>query len=515
MKNCLKAIFKPAVASLFGVLLAISFAPFDIFPLAILAPAGLLFLLLGVSPKRAFWLGFSFGLGLFGAGVYWVYISVHTFGDVLPILAGLITAALVGILALFPATACYLSNRYFPVLDRTKNYFAFAACWVLIEWIRSWLFTGFPWLFVGYSQTNSPLKGFAPIFSVYGVSLAALICSSLIVFAFLFYQQKNYRRVYINLFTIACIFTIGGLLSLIPWTTSAGKPIRVSLVQGNIPQSLKWSPDHLSLSFERYQQLTETLWNKSQIIIWPEAAIPMTLQNAQSFINEMDKKARENNTHLILGIPIKNENGIGYYNAIVSVGSDLKVYLKRRLVPFGEYIPFEKYFSRAFSILDIPLANMQAGKPFQAPLEIDGIKILPSICYEIAFPELIRSTDKNIGLLLTVTNDAWFGKSTAQAQHLQMAAMRAIEMGRPVLFASNDGITAVITPDGRIDTSAPAYEPTVLSTTVQPTKGLTPWMTNGIDPILFILLVIFVISVFEARAFKKQLSNVTVTQPIS
>lgn len=401
------------------------------------------------------------------------------------------------------------------MLDKTKNYFAFAACWVLVEWMRSWLFTGFPWLFIGYSQTNSPLKGFAPIFSVYGVSLAALICSSLITFSYLFYQQKNYKRLYINLFAIICIFTTGGLLSLIPWTTTTGQSLRVSLVQGNIPQSLKWSPEHLSLSFDRYQSLTEPLWAKSQLIIWPEAAIPMTLQDAQPFINEMDKKARDNKSNLILGIPIKNENGNGYYNAIVSVGGNLSVYIKRRLVPFGEYIPFERYFARAFSIMDIPMANMVPGKLDQAPLKINNIKILPSICYEIAFPELNRFIDRDIGLLLTVTNDAWFGKSSAQAQHLQMAAMRAIELGRPVLFASNDGITAAITPDGRIESAAPQYQPYVLTTTIQPTKGLTPWMTNGIDPILFIIFMILLTTALQARKTRaKQKSNQLATQPL-
>lgn len=487
MKNWLKILYADLTALLLGIALAFAFAPYEIFPLAVIAPAGLLALLLKATPKRAFWLGFLFGLGLFGAGVYWVFISIHLFGDVPNFLAGIITGVLIGYLALFPAMVSYLTNRYFPFAKSAKMMMAFPALWVFSEWVRSWLFTGFPWLFLGYSQTNSPLKGFAPILSVYGVSLAVIMTSALIVNAMIKFKEKEYQTAYLSLLAFVTIWLAGGLISLIPWTKQEGKPISVSLVQGNIPQELKWAPEHLKLSFDRYAELTEPLWKKGNIIIWPEAAIPMSLQSASAFIQTMDEKARASGSHLILGIPIQSSDGFGYYNSVVTLGADKKAYLKRRLVPFGEYVPFTQILSHVFNYMNIPISNLIPGKNIQEPLIIGDIKILTSICYEIAFPELVKSRDKTIGLLLTVTNDAWFGESSAQAQHLQIAEMRALELGRPVLFIGNDGITAMISSDGKIESAAPPHQSFVLNGTVQPAFGLTPWMRYGMNPILFIM----------------------------
>lgn len=488
------------IAFFLGALLPFAFAPYEIFPLAIIAPAGLLLLWLNASPRRAFRLGFLFGLGLFGVGVYWVYISIHVFSDMSNFLAAFITAGFICILALCPAVVGYILNRYFPTQNTTKITCAFPAIWVVSEWVRSWLFTGFPWLFLGYSQTGTPLSGYAPLFSVYGVSLAVLLSSAFLVNAILALKQKNYKSGYQNLFALVMIWMVASLFSLIPWTKTQGRPIDVSLVQGNIPQSIKWSPEHLQLSLDTYENLTSPLWAKDKLIIWPEAAIPMTLQNAENYINALDQKARENNSHLLLGIPIEDINGKGFYNAIVSLGQDKVVYLKRRLVPFGEYTPFAKFLSKLFNYLNIPTADILPGNIQQKPLIIGQTKILPTICYEIAFPEMLKTQDKTIGLILTVTNDAWFGKSSAQAQHLQMAKMRAIEFGRPVLFVSNDGITAIINANGQIKAAAPAYQAFVLNGQVQPTYGLTPWMRNGMDPILFILICLLAAAIRHRKA---------------
>lgn len=499
--NWLDILLGNVTAALLGASLALAFAPFGIFPLAVIAPAGLLALILNTAPKRAWQYGYTFGLGLFSAGVYWVFISIHTYGDVPSILAGIITAGLIAILALYPAFTCYLTNRFYPINNTPKFVFAFPAIWLLSEWIRSWVGCGFPWLFLGYSQTNSPLKGFAPILSVYGVSLAVLICSGLVVNIYVKYKQKEFRSLYLSVFALLAIWITGALLSLIPWTTAQGKPLNVSLVQGNIPQSLKWSPEHVNLSFDTYTRLSEPAWGKSDIIVWPEAAIPMTLQSAAAFIETMDEKAREHHTDLILGIPIHNSKNDGYYNAVVSLGANKTTYLKRDLVPFGEYVPFQQYLSKVLDFMHVPLADMQAGSPNQPALLAANTKINTSICFEIAFPELINMRDKSIGMLLTVTNDAWFGKSIAQAQHLQMAAMRAIELGRPVLFVSNDGITAIIGPHGLIEAAAPPHVSFVLNGTVQPMFGVTPWMTNGMDPILVILFCFL----FGAKRYPKKL----------
>jgi len=511
MKNTwFKILRQDLVALLLGVILTLSFAPFYLFPLAIVAPAGLLALILNKSPQRACWLGWVFGVGLFSSGVYWIFISINSYGDVPALGAAGITGILIATLALFPALVCYFTNRYFPAVDTAKIVYAFPALWILSEWIRSWVGSGFPWLYIGYSQNFSPLKGYAPFLSVYGVSLAALLTGSLLLNALLFYRARDLRKMILNLYLAVTIWIVGGLFTFIPWTHAIGTPINISLVQGNIPQSLKWSPDHLQLSLDRYQQLTDPLWKKSQLIIWPEAAIPLPLPESSDYINELNDQAVKNNTTLIAGVPIQNGTTDTYYNAVVTLGKKQEVYIKRRLVPFGEYVPFSNLFARLFDFMQVPMANMIPGTRSQAPLSVNGLKILPAICYEIGFPELVQSPDRNINLLLTVTNDAWFGKSTAQAQHLQMAAMRAIELGRPVLFVSNDGITAVIGPNGKTLAAAPPHEIYVLNTQVQPMEGLTPWMQNGMNTVL-LLVFCLLFAAIRSKFEKSNLVNKTLS----
>lgn len=505
MKKSLKTLLDSGIAALLGIMLTFAFAPYEVFPLAVIAPAGLLALWLrhSTSLRQSFWLGFCFGLGFFGSGVYWVFTSIHVFGGVPTSLAVLITAGLIAFIALYPAGVGYCLNRFFPDAHPTKLLCAFPAIWVLSEWFRGWLFTGFPWLFIGYSQTNSPLKGYAPILSVYLISFALTVSSGLLVNAVIQYRKKAYLNLYKNCFALMLIWVVGSLLTLIPWTVPSGKPISVALVQGNIPQSIKWSPEHLQLSLNRYVEMTDPLWGKYQLIIWPEASVPVPLQNAADFIQSLDDKAVATHTALFLGIPVHTPDDKGYYNSIITLGANKTAYSKRHLVPFGEYIPLTNLLSRALEFMDIPMSDMVPGQLTQSPLIAENTLILPSICYEIAFPQLTRDTNKNIGMLLVVTNDAWFGDSTAEPQHLQMAAMRAIEFGRPLLFVSNDGITAIINPDGTIEKAAPQREITVLTGSVQPMKGITPWLTNGADPILLLAIVLLLV----ARRAKKNIST--------
>lgn len=493
-----------------GIALTFAFAPYEIFPLAIISPAILLALWLKMTPKKAFWAGFLFGIGFFGAGVYWVYISVHEFGEVPAPLAFIITSGMIAILCMYPALTGYCLNRYFKVNTTTKILCAFPGLWVSLEWARSLLLSGFAWLLLGYSQTNSPLKGYAPILSVYGVSLAVSLSSALLVNAVIQFKQRSYRQVYLQCFILSAIWVVGGLLNFIPWTKPNNKPISVALVQGAIPQQLKWSPDNLMLSLKRYDTLTEPLWGKNQIIIWPETAIPMTLQDAAPFIDEMDAKAVATHTTLILGIPIYIPDSNGYSNAIVTLGKYKNTYAKRHLVPFGEYVPFSRWLSPILNFMNIPTSDVIPGKKNQSSLILGDLKISASICYEITFPELIHSFDPSIGFLLTLTNDAWFGKSNAEAQHLQMAKMRALELQRPVVIVTNDGITAIISSDGRIIRAAPQYKATVLNGQIQAMQGLTPWMKNGMDPLLFILLILMGTAILSNRNALRRRSEVNV-----
>jgi apolipoprotein N-acyltransferase len=505
MKKWSTRLLADIAAIAFGALLTLAFAPFNLFPLAVLAPMGLFALWTSASPKRSFWLGFLFGVGLFTSGTSWIYISIHEYGDVANYLAILITMGFVAFLSLYPAFTGYLTNRYYPLTQPSHLLFGLPVIWVAMEWLRSWLFSGFPWLFVGYSQTFTPLKGYAPIFSIYGVSLAVIFTSTLLLYAYRQYKLAAYSAFYKSILAIFILWLSGGLLNLIQWTQPSGKPLTVSLVQGNIPQSLKWDPEHIQLSFTRYTELTESLWHKGNLIVWPEAAIPLALGEVHDFINALDKKANATGASIILGIPMKAPSGEGYYNGIISLGKNRGFYLKRRLVPFGEFVPFQRYVARIFDFMNVPMSNMVPGAFKQAPLKINGVKILPSICFEITVPELMNTSDESIGMLLTITNDAWFGKSIAEAQHLQMAAMRAIELKRPVLFASNDGITAIIGPDGNVVAKAPQHETYVLNGSVQPRYGFTPWMFFG----AFTLQTVLLSFIYLARrpAMRQQAKN--------
>ena len=479
-----------------GMVLTLSFAPYDIFPFAILALMFLIMLWEQCTPVRAWLRGFLFGLGYFGTGIYWVFISIHTYGDAPLAFAFIVTLGLIVILSFFPAFTGYLLNRYFNNMGVIKTLCAFPAIWIFLEWLRSFLFSGFPWLLVGYSQTNSPLKGFAPLLSVYGVSLAALLSSGLCANAYFLYKKQQFKYSYLALFALAILWLSGALLSMKPWTKPHGQSLQVSLVQGNIDQELKWAPDHVQSSLERYFNLTDPLWGKSNLIVWPETAIPVSLQEAQPLIDSLDEKAQNEKTTLVTGIPVENAQGEGYYNTLIMLGADKGAYVKRRLVPFGEYTPYAKWMHPIFDSMRIPMSNMLPATKPQLPFIVNGIQILPFICYEIAFPEQVLSRDKNVGIILTANNDAWFGHSPAQAQHLQMAQMRTIEMQRPGLFVSNTGLTAVIAPDGRIESMAPPFQPYVLTVDVQPRYGRTPLQRYSIDPILFLSLVLLGVSIY-------------------
>lgn len=484
-----------SLALIAGALLTLAFAPFDIFPLAVISLAILLALWLKVSKQRAFFRGFLFGVGLFSTGVYWIYISVHTFGNTSALFALLITGLLIAVLSLFPALVGYFLNRFFPNNKRTKLLCAFPALWVFFEWIRSWIFSGFPWLFLGYTQINSPLKGYASIYSVYGVSLAVTISAALFLNIMIRAYRKEYREMYFSIFIIALFWMIGGILSFISWTKPEGSDIKISLVQGNIPQSLKWEPEQVMPTLDLYKKLSSEHWD-SKIIIWPESAIPMIMQQAGSFLEEMTTLARKHQTTIITGVPVESpDQPRSYFNSVITLGEGSGTYSKQRLVPFGEFIPMQKMFKKLFDILQIPMSDFVPGPDASDPIIVDKLKIATFICYEIAFPEQVRSRDGNIGAILTVSNDAWFGHSIAQAQHLEMGQMRAIEMGRPVLFVSNDGITAFIDHTGKIISAAPQYQTYVLTDSIKAYTGKTPWQRIGMDPILIIMMGLIIVAI--------------------
>lgn len=453
-------------AAALGGASVLGFAPFGLFPLPLLALA-LLFRLWrpAASPRAAAWRGFCFGLGFFLAGVSWVYVSLHDVGGVAAPLAAVATLLFCAVLALFPALAGYVSRR-FASADFRRDILLFAGVWGLAEWLRGWLFTGFPWLAFGYAQTPpSPLAGYAAVLGVYGVGfIAALIAAA---FALDWRRRASWALLLI-------LAGGGALLRGMDWTQPAGAPLAVSLLQGNVPQSLKWEPERLPLSIDTYVRLAQE--NPATLTVLPETAIPLFFDALPHDI----RHALTRHGDVLLGMAARHRAG-GYVNAAIAVAPGptfgVQTYAKRHLVPFGEYAP--PGFAWFFDLVRIPMSDFSAGPPHQAPLDIAGQKIAPNICYEDLFGDEIIQALPAATLLVNLSNTAWFGDSLAQPQHLQIAQMRALETGRMMLRATNTGITAAIAPDGRVLAALPPFTAGALRVEAQGFTGLTPYARWG------------------------------------
>lgn len=488
--------YKEITALIAGSLLAFAFAPMAIYPLAVLCPAILLLLWLNSSAKHAFILGLMFGIGFYGIGVSWVFVSIYEFGHTSLFLASAITALFIFILGLFTGIQGFFLNRFFPNNTFIKLYLVFPSSWALAEWLRSWIFTGFPWLLLGTSQVNTPLSGYAPILGVVGTTFLVTLTSSLllsIVCPFLNkrfdcqFDLKNFHY-FRPLLGILIIWTGGYALGFIPWTQVQGKSIQISLIQANIPQEIKWEPAYQKASLIRYLQLTKSHWN-SRLIVWPEAAIPFLQNQAMDLLKQLDKQAKQHKTTLITGIPI--QKGSQYFNSMLALGLDQATYYKQRLVIFGEYLPWWIIWAHGLlNLLDIPMSSFSPGPSQQPAFTVANANIGTFICYEIAYSNLVRHAlkDDHAQLLLTINDDAWFGHSFALAQHLQIAQFQALATGRYLAFLSNTGLTAIVTPKGKIIAKLPAFETGVLTSLIYKSVGLTPWVYLG-DHSLIIFLV--------------------------
>ncbi len=475
-----------------GAGLPLAFSPVDFFPLAILSPAVLFYFWLRASPHQALISGYWFGVGLFGVGISWVAVSCYRFGGMGLMLSAATTLLFVFLLALYPALLGWVSRRYFSSLsDRLYLLVLAPALWVFFEWVRGWLFTGFPWLSLGYSQTDSPLVGIAPLLGVYAISWAAALSAGLLVFAII---ERKRSRV-IALLSFVGLWLVAGGLTQVTWSQPKGAPITASLIQGNVPQNIKWRPEQRGPTIDLYTRLSRDRWDRD-IVIWPETALPAYYHQAKSFLENMAAEAYKNGgATLLVGLPIMSEqNDNQYYNGVVGLSAGAsgevftQIYRKSHLVPFGEYIPFKSVLGRLLDILKVPMADFSRGAADQKLLEVGSNKIGMSICYEDSFgDEAIRALPE-ASLLVNLSNDAWFGDSFAPHQHLQMARMRSIETARPMLRATNNGVSAVIDHHGKVLATSPQFEVAVLDGEIQPQQGATPYVRMGNWPVLFALL---------------------------
>ncbi len=425
------------------------------------------------TSASSFRVGYFFGVGLFGAGIYWIYFSLHLFGGAIAVLAALGTFLFVLFLALYPA---FLAM----VLHRCKShsgwfFLTVPAMWVLFEWLRSWLFTGFPWLSAGYSTINSPLAGYAPVGGVFLNSLALALCSSLLAW------WLCRRTVASGCVALCSIFVIGAGgygLKQIQWTQPVqDRTVDVTMVQGNIAQELKFQPNLLNDSIELYSSLSES---GAELVIWPESAIPTVYSDLTDWEIGFANALAQQGTTVISGGFTTNADYSLYYNAIkVLNGTDDQVYVKRHLVPFGEYTPFRDVITLLAEHITIPMSDLSPGSGPIKPITVNGVNYGMSICYEDAFGSEMRAQFPESNVLINVSNDAWFGDSTAPHQHQEIAAMRSLEFGRPMLRVTNTGITSLIDYRGNIVQQGPQFEAVALDVVVTPREGSTPFVALG------------------------------------
>lgn len=481
-----------------GALTPLAFAPFHLFPLAIIAPAMLFLAWQGATSTRAAWRGFLYGCGFFGIGVSWIYVSLHNYGNMPPPLAGMAVVLFVAALAIYPAVMGALAGR-FTKLSAGWRYAVLLPClWVLIEWWRGWFLTGFPWLNLGYSQTDTPLAGYASWLGVYGMSFAVALSAGLLAVVWL-----DWRRAWRWCLPAAAAIWLGGWLALQPqWVQPSGAPLRVALVQANVPLAIKWRHDYRQHIIDTHVEMSERA-ARADLIVWPESAIPGYFrQVAPQLLPRLERLTRERGSEFLIGAVDVDAKQRTYYNSVFSVGATPGSYRKQHLVPFGEFLPLPGLFGRLLATLEIPMSDFSRGAPGQAQLTAAGHAIGVSVCYEDAFGEEVINALPTATLLVNVSEDSWFGNSLAPHQRVQMARVRALETGRPLARAANTGPSVLIDHRGHVAVRSDQFVPYVVEGAVQPMAGTTPYARFGNWPVVLLTAMLLAVAWWRHRRSK-------------
>lgn len=477
-----------------------------------------LFWSLDSQPKKLQWRNsFAFGFGFFAAGLSWVHVSIDVYGGVPLIFSLFLMSILAAYLALFFILAIWLSDLLSD--KRVPALVVFPFAWVASEWLRSWFLTGFPWLSLGYSQMASPLAGWLPVIGEIGVTLLVVaICSSVLMII-------KRQQVKTALAVIAFSVSSGIVLEQVEWVAPSDKTVALTIVQGNIAQETRWDPDFMWPTMSLYLDKSRPYYKQTDIVIWPEAAIPAVESYAQEYLDILNKAATKGGTAVVTGvvdfdIPTKH-----FYNSMIALGIKNQGettghyqyghdnrYNKHHLLPIGEFVPFEEILRPLAPIFDLPHSSFQRGDYIQQNMIANGYHLLPALCYEIVFPDQIRDNIRqHTDFIVTLSNDAWFGDSIGPHQHLQIAQMRALEFGLPVVRVTNTGITAITDYKGNIVDSLPQFEIGVMTHELALVHGKTPytwignWPTYGLT-----ILVLLGLAGRKILAVKKQKSQSTI-----
>jgi apolipoprotein N-acyltransferase len=473
-----------------GALLSCAFAPLSWWWLAPPCVAVLLWLWMDArSAREAAWLGFLFQAGTFTLGTWWLYISIHGFGQAPIWLALLLMAALVAVMAGYHALAGWAIWRWLPRSAGWGALLAMPAAWLLVEWWRGWFLSGFPWLSLGYALTDMPLAQIAPVGGVYALSGVVLLAGGALV---ALVRGSPRARIAAALALLApWPFAYGA--ARIEWTQPEGREISVALLQGAVPQDMKWLADNADNILELYSDLHEGALG-ADLIIWPESALPEVANDLADYLGRIWSQSRRANSDVLMGVVRLEDDNETAHNSLMALGTEPApaFYDKHHLVPFGETFPVPSFVREWARLMSLPYLDFAPGARIQPPLAAAGTTLSASICYEDAYGSDQLPTVRRSGLLVNVTNDAWFGRTSARYLHFQIARLRAIEARRFMLRVANDGVTAVIDPRGKVVAQAPEFERADLRATVQPRSGATPYLRYGNWPVLVLSLVIVV-----------------------
>lgn len=453
-----------------GLLGPLGFAPFHLPGLTILSLAFFFSAIQNCSIKQGLTLGFCYGLGFFGFGVSWIIVSIHDYGQLNYFLAGFVTLIFIMYLSLFPAVVASLFKLLELKQRSLLSLILFSTLWCASEYCRASLFSGFPWLLVGTPLIDTPLKYIAPALGIYGLSLVCVFLSALLTLAV--QQNSSKRYLYLAAFVLMIISPI--LFKNVTWSQIKKESISVGAVQANLSMRDKWDETLFWNLLKHYENAINQLLGK-QLIILPESAIPLPASYLDNYLLKLNNKAQKAHSALMIGIlQPTNESETNYYNSVITLGQAKGKTFKRQLVPFGEYIP--KPMAAINRWFHLPEPNLLPGKKQQALIKIANHPIASLICYEIAYPQLLREQMPAAQWIVSISDNGWFGHSLASYQQLQMAQVLSLLTGRYQIVVNNDGLSSVIAANGEVVESLPPFSSGILESSIYPAEGYTPWI---------------------------------------